>query len=53
VWGKTGSKLYGPKTGIDYRDNQLRFSLLCQVPFCFVFSTFIALTCIKSLPSLD
>ncbi|CAI8603210.1 unnamed protein product [Vicia faba] len=30
VWGKTGSKLYGPKTGIDYRDNQLRFSLLCQ-----------------------
>lgn len=30
VWGKTGSKLYGPKTGIDYKDNQLRFSLLCQ-----------------------
>ncbi|CAI0408920.1 unnamed protein product [Linum tenue] len=30
VWGKTGSKIYGPTTGIDYRDNQLRFSMLCQ-----------------------
>lgn len=30
VWGKTESKLYGPKTGTDYKDNQLRFSLLCQ-----------------------
>ncbi|KAF7828088.1 granule-bound starch synthase 1, chloroplastic/amyloplastic-like [Senna tora] len=30
VWGKTGSKLYGPKAGKDYEDNQLRFSLLCQ-----------------------
>ncbi|CAI0441843.1 unnamed protein product [Linum tenue] len=30
VWGKTGSKIYGPTTGIDFRDNQLRFSLLCQ-----------------------
>ncbi|KAL5718902.1 NDP-glucose--starch glucosyltransferase [Ranunculus cassubicifolius] len=30
VWGKTGSKLYGPETGNDYTDNQLRFSLLCQ-----------------------
>lgn len=30
VWGKTGSKLYGPKAGEDYEDNQLRFSLLCQ-----------------------
>ncbi|CAN1299561.1 Granule-bound starch synthase 1, chloroplastic/amyloplastic, partial [Linum perenne] len=30
VWGKTGSKVYGPTTGIDYKDNQLRFSLLCQ-----------------------
>lgn len=37
MWGKTGSKLYGPKTGIDYRDNQLRFSLLCQVAFCFIY----------------
>ncbi|KAL8111195.1 hypothetical protein AgCh_019057 [Apium graveolens] len=31
VWGKTGSKIYGPITGKDYQDNQLRFSLLCQV----------------------
>ncbi|KAK7391854.1 hypothetical protein VNO78_20277 [Psophocarpus tetragonolobus] len=30
VWGKTGSKLYGPGAGVDYEDNQLRFSLLCQ-----------------------
>ncbi|KAG2676912.1 hypothetical protein I3760_12G073700 [Carya illinoinensis] len=30
VWGKTGSKIYGPRTGLDYQDNQLRFSLLCQ-----------------------
>ncbi|OMO79902.1 Glycosyl transferase, family 1 [Corchorus capsularis] len=30
VWGKTGSKLYGPKAGVDYTDNQLRFSLFCQ-----------------------
>lgn len=30
VWGKTGSKVYGPNAGIDYKDNQLRFSLLCQ-----------------------
>ncbi|KAL3499113.1 hypothetical protein ACH5RR_041845 [Cinchona calisaya] len=30
VWGKTGSKVYGPKAGDDYKDNQLRFSLLCQ-----------------------
>ncbi|OAY68341.1 Granule-bound starch synthase 1, chloroplastic/amyloplastic [Ananas comosus] len=30
VWGKTGSKIYGPTTGIDYQDNQLRFSLFCQ-----------------------
>ncbi|VAH34334.1 unnamed protein product [Triticum turgidum subsp. durum] len=29
VWGKTGSKLYGPTTGTDFRDNQLRFCLLC------------------------
>lgn len=31
VWGKTGSKIYGPNAGVDYKDNQLRFSLLCQV----------------------
>ncbi|KAG9454537.1 hypothetical protein H6P81_007441 [Aristolochia fimbriata] len=30
VWGKTGGKIYGPKSGDDYADNQLRFSLLCQ-----------------------
>ncbi|XP_058201860.1 granule-bound starch synthase 1, chloroplastic/amyloplastic-like [Rhododendron vialii] len=30
VWGKTGSKIYGPKTGDDYKDNQFRFSLFCQ-----------------------
>ncbi|XP_038906878.1 granule-bound starch synthase 1, chloroplastic/amyloplastic [Benincasa hispida] len=30
VWGKTKSKLYGPNAGVDYDDNQLRFSLLCQ-----------------------
>ncbi|XVE64581.1 hypothetical protein DITRI_Ditri07aG0112000 [Diplodiscus trichospermus] len=29
VWGKTGSKIYGPSAGVDYKDNQLRFSLLC------------------------
>ncbi|KAH7519406.1 hypothetical protein FEM48_Zijuj08G0032800 [Ziziphus jujuba var. spinosa] len=30
VWGKTASKIYGPIAGEDYKDNQLRFSLLCQ-----------------------
>uniref|UniRef100_A0A0D6R1D9 Starch synthase, chloroplastic/amyloplastic n=1 Tax=Araucaria cunninghamii TaxID=56994 RepID=A0A0D6R1D9_ARACU len=30
VWGKTAGKIYGPQTGVDYKDNQLRFSLLCQ-----------------------
>lgn len=30
VWGKTGGKIYGPQTGVDYQDNELRFSLLCQ-----------------------
>ncbi|XP_040988598.1 granule-bound starch synthase 1, chloroplastic/amyloplastic-like isoform X2 [Juglans microcarpa x Juglans regia] len=30
VWGKTGSKIYGPRAGMDYLDNQLRFGLLCQ-----------------------
>ncbi|KAH6786157.1 hypothetical protein C2S51_038612 [Perilla frutescens var. frutescens] len=28
VWGKTKSKVYGPSAGVDYEDNQLRFSLL-------------------------
>ncbi|XP_028549213.1 granule-bound starch synthase 1b, chloroplastic/amyloplastic [Dendrobium catenatum] len=27
VWGKTGGKIYGPVTGTDYQDNQIRFSL--------------------------
>ncbi|BBM99765.1 starch synthase [Marchantia polymorpha subsp. ruderalis] len=30
VWGKTGGKIYGPVTGVDYQDNQLRFSLFAQ-----------------------
>ncbi|XWS61498.1 hypothetical protein CRYUN_Cryun07bG0130900 [Craigia yunnanensis] len=30
VLGKTGSKIYGPRAGVDYKDNQLRFSLLCK-----------------------
>ncbi|XP_059456997.1 granule-bound starch synthase 1, chloroplastic/amyloplastic-like [Corylus avellana] len=30
VWGKTKSKIYGPIAGDDYKDNQVRFSLLCQ-----------------------
>ncbi|KAM2647761.1 hypothetical protein TB1_000974 [Malus domestica] len=30
VWGKTASKVYGPVTGVDFKDNPLRFSLLCQ-----------------------
>eukprot|EP00244_Chara_vulgaris_P011503 TRINITY_DN571_c0_g1_i6.p1 TRINITY_DN571_c0_g1~~TRINITY_DN571_c0_g1_i6.p1 ORF type:complete len:651 (+),score=146.63 TRINITY_DN571_c0_g1_i6:264-2216(+) len=30
VWGKTGSKIYGETTGVDYTDNQLRFSLFNQ-----------------------
>lgn len=47
MWGKTESKLYGPKTGTDYKDNQLRFSLLCQVTFCFIFSTSVVLPSIN------
>lgn len=30
VWGKTGSKLYGPKSGADYLDNHKRFTLFCK-----------------------
>ncbi|XP_015948071.1 granule-bound starch synthase 1, chloroplastic/amyloplastic [Arachis duranensis] len=30
VWGKSGTKLYGPYAGEDYQDNELRFSLFCQ-----------------------
>jgi granule-bound starch synthase len=30
VWGKTGSKLYGPKSGADYVDNHKRFAMFCK-----------------------
>ncbi|GFR42632.1 hypothetical protein Agub_g3568 [Astrephomene gubernaculifera] len=30
VWGKTGSKLYGPRSGADFLDNNRRFSLFCK-----------------------
>lgn len=30
VWGKTGSKIYGPNSGTDYDDNQFRFMLLAK-----------------------
>jgi len=30
VWGKTGSKLYGKKSGHDFVDNQDRFALFCS-----------------------
>ncbi|KAG0564949.1 hypothetical protein KC19_8G152000 [Ceratodon purpureus] len=30
VWGKTGSKIYGPSSGEDYDDNQFRFMLLAK-----------------------
>ena len=30
VWGLSKQKLYGPKWGQDYADNQLRFSMFCQ-----------------------
>nr|ABW83990.1 granule-bound starch synthase [Cyanophora paradoxa] len=30
VWGITGNKLYGAKTGVDYPDNPMRFALMCQ-----------------------
>lgn len=30
VWGKTGAKLYGPKSGADFVDNHKRFSLFCK-----------------------
>lgn len=34
VWGKTGSKIYGPTSGEDYDDNQFRFMLLAKVDSC-------------------
>lgn len=30
VWGKTGSKLYGSRSGSDYIDNHKRFTLFCK-----------------------
>jgi granule-bound starch synthase len=30
VWGLTGSKLYGHKSGADYVDNQKRFAMFCK-----------------------
>eukprot|EP00227_Mantoniella_beaufortii_P001658 CAMPEP_0197614434 /NCGR_PEP_ID=MMETSP1326-20131121/59514_1 /TAXON_ID=1155430 /ORGANISM="Genus nov. species nov., Strain RCC2288" /LENGTH=588 /DNA_ID=CAMNT_0043183307 /DNA_START=50 /DNA_END=1816 /DNA_ORIENTATION=+ len=30
VWGKTGSKLYGNKSGSDFADNQERFAVFCH-----------------------
>jgi Starch synthase catalytic domain len=30
VWGKTGAKLYGEKSGADFKDNQKRFKLFSQ-----------------------
>jgi len=30
VWGKTGSKLYGTKSGFDFSDNQERFAMFCE-----------------------
>lgn len=33
VWGKTGSKLYGKKSGADFNDNQKRFAVLAAAAF--------------------
>lgn len=30
VWGKTGAKLYGAKSGADYVDNPKRFRVFCE-----------------------
>ena len=30
VWGLSKQKLYGPKWGKDYEDNQLRFAMFCK-----------------------
>ena len=40
VWGKTGSKLYGAKSGADFGDNQTRFAIFCHA----------ALAAVKALP---
>lgn len=33
IWGKTGSKLYGKKSGSDFNDNQKRFAVLAGAAF--------------------
>jgi granule-bound starch synthase len=33
VWGKTGSKLYGEKSGADFNDNEKRFAVLNHAVF--------------------
>lgn len=30
VWGKTGSKLYGNRSGSDFIDNHKRFTMFCK-----------------------
>merc|ERR1712048_1093260 len=40
VWGKTGSKIYGPEWGEDYIDNQARYAYFCKA----------ALVAIRELP---
>eukprot|EP00189_Rhodosorus_marinus_P013118 CAMPEP_0184743396 /NCGR_PEP_ID=MMETSP0315-20130426/6267_1 /TAXON_ID=101924 /ORGANISM="Rhodosorus marinus, Strain UTEX LB 2760" /LENGTH=748 /DNA_ID=CAMNT_0027214643 /DNA_START=93 /DNA_END=2339 /DNA_ORIENTATION=- len=30
IWGFSGSKIYGPKAGVDFPDGPMRFSILCQ-----------------------
>lgn len=30
MWGKTGAKLYGAKSGADYVDNPKRFRVFCE-----------------------
>jgi hypothetical protein len=40
VWGKTGAKIYGSRSGADYLDNPRRFSLFCKA----------ALAAISALP---
>ena len=34
VWGKTGAKLYGQKSGSDFVDNQRRFLLFSKAALC-------------------
>ncbi len=46
VWGMTGSKLYGNKTGADFADNQKRFSLFSR-------AAIEALRCLPCSPGED